>query len=424
MSDDLDGKRILFESDEALERTIHDLRPVMRQRRQAEATQPDPEFLRSLRVHLTEENGDQQVVLPTVTRRPSPPRVGRPTVPSRLRNVSPAVWAGVSAIAVAAVLVVLLLRPGLSGGPSPKSMAFAVPRPSRSDVTRAYPVPYGQGAGGGVPAPWVNDLAPAPGSAYPSHLTLSGTAPRTGPAPVPAYKLAGPTFDVPRLRAIAATLGVAGPTRQNRQKDGTWMYIQTHAPMGRSVAISVQTGELIYHGDASPRGLAPPLRYVAAARAWLTRLGWPGAAMPVYQSPSGTSAERPQIVTLGWPVQGGANVPAATILFAANGHVQQADVWPPVGRETTITAQAATRAWADVRADRIPVAVPNILALAPMDRKSGIGTLRGTDITQVFTQTRGGAVYLVPAYRFTGALHIKNAGGAFQWFALVPVTGS
>jgi hypothetical protein len=397
-----------FGPDDAWERELAELGPLMRRQEQAETAEPDPAFVRALRSRLV---GPEPTTAP---------------IPMRRKRLWPRLAFGgvVSAAAAAAAAVALVLGSHNARAPGQLQVAFALPTPDATSLAQSFPV-YGLGGGGGVPEPWA-DTAGIPGGApYAGHLRLrAGTLP-SGPRRLPAHRLAGPEFAAPRIRVLAATLGIPGQVKRSTQPSGRWAYVWKKPrlpsdPIDRSVAVNLQTGQLIFHnfnlnsvGPGQQLPLNDPAN-VAAARVWLTSLGWPGAQMPVHQPTSPQEAARTNSVTLDWAGAGSTDVPAATI-EVAHGTIIDATLWPPVSRSGSVPARGYPAAWAEVRAGRVPIG----LAGQIYPPKNGSGALERKAIFQVFIRTPAGALYLAPAYRFEGTASIQGTG-SYHWYAFVP----
>lgn len=415
MSDE-DGHSL--EIDEELEHELTALAPVVRRRRQAEAKGIDLAFALALEQRLLGVDG--QLPAHAVAR------------PSRVR------FAGLAAgvLAVAAVVAILLLR---HPGSASTRVAF-VPRPSTIDLTRDYPRYTAGGGGGGMEEPITNPMTIS-GGAYPAHLRLSASHLPATPRTLPAYRLAGPSFTVPRAAHLARKLGIPATvtfwndlSRVVPRSQATWVVAAIHAPPSRlplhSLAISLDTGELLYHDlhdvrSASPGGTLGKQRAVAIARAWLTRLGWPGKTMPVISvappTNTGATSANPSLeVSLGWTAAGRSNVPAATLWLTSGGKVSEAFVWPPVVKRQTVSTRDVTVAWNMVRAGKAAI---GLYANVPGPFPGGVGTVTQVGIIQVLITPRVGAPYLVPAYRFAGTVQLSGGQGKHRWYALTPATG-
>jgi len=399
-----------FGPDDPWERELEDLGPLMRRQEQAEAEEPDPAFLQALRTRLVAE---EQTA-------PAPPI----SIHGERRWHRVVFGGALSAAAVAAATVAVIVGTHQAGSPGRHQVAFALPTPNPTNLAQTFPV-YGVGAGGGVPAPWTDTGGIPTGQPYGGHLTLRAHGFPAGPGRLPAYRLARPAFAVPRIRALAGMLHIDGHIKRSNQPSGKWTYVWKPPrlpsdPIDRSIAVHLQTGQLIFHNldisiilPGSELPLNDP-RNVSVARAWLTKLGWPGNSMPVHQPTSPQEADRLNTVTLGWAGATPADLPAA-VLVIERGTVIDADLWPPVSRRGSVRVDSYVAAWAKVRAGRVPVG----LAVQIYPATDGSGTLQRATVLQIFTRTPSGALYLAPAYRFEGLATIPGHG-SYRWYAFVP----
>jgi hypothetical protein len=393
------------------EAELEDLGPLMAQQEIAYASEPDPEFIRTLRDRLT---GDAQPV--PVLRQPSLlSRIGQWLGENRALATGAALVAAALIVVAAGVLRGSSLAPGSS-----RSLAFAPPTPKTSDITRSYPGAGGLGAGG-IPPVWYSYAQPVAGIAYPGRLVLQGQPPAGGPSHAAAYRLNGPSFDLPRLRTLAAKLGIHGTPKSVTVGGQTWRYIQ-EVP-GRlqvhSIAINTRTGELVYHDTSVPPvsgGLSG--RQVAAAQRWLRSMGWPSRAM-VPRAPT-TNGEKlaPWVVQFGWRGTS-ATVPAAAVVANRQGAIVEAFVEPPVERDESVPIVSRGGAWNELRRRGGPIGVDGETAIGA---KPGTASLAHSSLTEVLTRGEGGTRYLVPSYQFEGNAAISGVAGPRHWIAIVPAT--
>jgi hypothetical protein len=257
---------------------------------------------------------------------------------------------------------------------------------------------------------------------------------------LPAYQLRGPSFDAPHVARLAHLLGIRAQATRAVSAGAIWAVaadggLPSQQPL-HSLAISTATGELVYHNTAYQSLVRPPhaqdrASVVAAARAWLTRLGWPGHDMPLQAAaPLPGGAGNAWIVEFGWPhVRGTSTSPAATLLIVPGWHVADARLWPPAARSRRLSARPVSAAWTMLRRGDIPLAVTVRGALTgPLG--DGRGIVRSVEVVQVLTADVSGVLYLVPAYRFAGAaqLQVVPQRGAVPraqpvratWYAVVP----
>jgi hypothetical protein len=402
--------------DEALERELAELGPVMARQSQAEAEPPNEVFLQALRARLVGQRQKQD--------RPEPPA---PIAIKRTRERPRWLWGGgIVAAAAAAALIVFAFNRETATAPTSQHTAFALPTPNPTQLAQSYPLLGGLGAGGGTPPPWENLLQIPSGGAYPGRLRLSASSLPAAASSAHAFQLKDASFDAPRVAELAKALGIQGAVKSSNQPNGRWIYVwelsnNPTRPVNHSVAVSLQTGELIYHNFGGvydlPRLPLNVPRNVDVAQAWLTRLGWPGRSMMVHAPTSGQERDLTDTVTLSWPGVRAVDVPAAILLINKYGQVEDAHLWPPVAQEGTVSTRPIADAWHDVENGKAPLAVIPRLIGEPFN--NGTGELHSATILEVFTQTPSGALYLAPAYRFQGIATI-HAVGRRRWFALSP----
>lgn len=401
----------------AFERELELLGPIMARQEQAEAQEPDAEFLRALRGRLT--GGLEQ---PEV----APPR---PSILEGLREGLRRRWAlagGLSlAGAVAAVAVVLLLGQRGTGSTGTRSAVFHLPIPNKQQITRSYPLPEGIGAGGGAPPPWVTTVDPPPGAPYAGRLRLTARTLPAGTTRATAYRLQGPGFATPRIPSMARALGITSPVQRTVQNGVAWEFATDREATSQihSVAVSLQTGELIYHNTrVTPvpvrPGAPPSAADIAAARAWLSRLGWPGEKMPIHPPASPLERDLSWTVRFDWPGASPADAPAAALVLGRNGGVIEAHLRPPVEAQEAIPTVTYASAWKEVREGKVPVGVENMMGPSPA--APGTGTVHTASLIYVLTPGAHGRLYLVPAYRFSGDATIPGVPGTRTWYAIVP----
>jgi hypothetical protein len=396
----------------------------------AEPAVPDPQFARDLRARLTGMDG---------LRRAAPQRTWRWA----------AAWAGLPAAALAVLVAVIIVvlashRWTPSPGRGTAIVAWAPPAPGAGDLIRDFPLPPGIGGGGagggGLISPEVSQFD-APGNApYPGRLLLAAGKLHGGASALPAYQLRGPSFDAPHVARLAHLLGIRAQATRAVSAGAIWAVaaeggLPSKQPL-HSLAVSTATGELVYHNTAYQPLVGPPhaqdrASVVAAARAWLTRLGWPGHDMPLQTAaPLPGGASNAWIVDFGWPhVRGTATSPAATLLIVPRWHVADARLWPPVSRSRRLSARPVSAAWTMLRRGDIPLAVTVRGAITgPLG--DGRGIVRSVEVVQVRTADINGMLYLVPAYRFAGTaqLQVVSQRGVVPraqpvratWYAVVP----
>lgn len=263
---------------------------------------------------------------------------------------------------------------------------------------------------------------------YRGRLALTASHLPVEPSFLPTYQLAGPGFDFPRIAALARHLGIDHSVVQRTSSldHQVWAIAAAGGPRSsqplHSLAISRHTGEMIYHSSPSalsqPAGALNRSRAVFFARRWITGLGWPGR-MPLLTATPDTqllppSAGVPWQVSFGWRGVAQAAETQATVIVMPGGRVIEARLWPPVQRSGHITTRSVQAAWTMAQTGAVPIVVQNMGAL----RAAGMGSLRRVELIHVL-DTAGRVVYLIPAYRFVGVVHIQGLG-THAWSAVVP----
>ncbi len=408
-------------SDEDAERALTELGQVVHRKEQVEAEGLNSAYRDSLRARL----------VATATKRGR--TAGGPGIPAwTVRRHQWPAWAA-TAVALAALLIVALVLHGHGAGTRPVAVAtpgtpaLHPPPPAVADLLRAAP-PSFQGQSGGLPIPELSGSDVQAG-AYGGHLTLSAGHLPVEPAFLPAYRLAGPSFDVPRVAVLARQLGIDRPVvpRTNSIDHQIWEVAAQGGPGSNqplhSLAISRHTGELIYHHapNIPASHPAPALnrtRAVSFAHRWITALGWP-ARMPVLSTVPDTqllppSAGIPWQVSFGWRGVARPAETQATVIVLPDGHVIEARLWPPIRRSGHVVTRDVQTAWRMVQTGAVPIAVQEMGAM----RVTGAGSLQRADVVQAL-ETRGTVPYLVPMYRFQGTVRITGLG-EHKWSALVP----
>lgn len=440
--------------EEALARELAELGPLMRRQEQLEAEQPDPAFAHNLRAHLAaaaEVEPDPAFardLRDRLVRGGSGPR--RHGWPMQRRRI--VAWAGLAAALAAIVVSIVLLWPPGGAHHAPDQVVAGPPRPSADDLTRGFPaVPQCCGGGGGGAGPLAPEQSrlgqqPFDSGPYPGHVRISGGIPARSPATVRAYRLQGPTFDVPRAATLAHALGITAPVTRTIYGGARWVEAvdgakdPLHATL-HSLAISTLTGELVYHDERlCPSSSSQPPRMNAAgatalARAWLTRLGWPGARMPV-QSVQMYGPTLPAIVAFGWAGAGATTTPAALVSLNYCGRVDDAQAWPPVASQTiAVPARPLSDFKGALHEGTAPLAVTLDRAVnRPFSNGDGSGTVARVEVVHVVTASAAGVLYLAPVYRLSGparvSLHLVAQGDmpaatvavAAHWYTLLPAS--
>jgi len=408
-------------SEETLERELARLGPLLRRR--AAMSAPDPVFVARTRARLASSEATM------------PYPVAEPVValfPASRRRRLVGVMAGLAAAALVAALlivVIVVVRPRQpSRGPV---VAWRPPIPSLEDLTRGFPAPAVARAAG-VPAPTMSLAAPPHGVAYAGRVSLTTAPLPARVARVQAFRLAAPaTIASPaRVARLARSLGIHAPVQRIAGGRGAAWLVATEGgrssrPPLRSIAVSRVTGELVYH-DASYTRVAPRERWrdnpfaVAAARTWLTRLGWPGARAPLAAVEHSGIPAGLREVEFSWAGAGMAATDAATLWVTPGGRVVEADVWPPVESVRSILAGSIVAAWTAVRGRQVPLAVEGV---PPHTTAPGAGVMRGVTITHVLSTGADGRSYLVPAYHFAGTARLRGIHGERVCYALAPAGG-
>lgn len=409
-----------MQPDERLEREMIELGPLVRRRQEAESEAVNQEFAGSLRARL--------MTMPRADGAQEEAR--RPIRAKWLRTALP------GAMVVAALVVALVIahppwaRHGVAGYvTSTPVVAMAAPAPSTTDLLRAYP----SGAGGGgivIPEESLFDIS---GVAYAGHLRMLGATPRLQPRVARAFRLAAPRTVAHQVTHLARILGIHGASTPATipQYRGLWVVaadggLPSTTPL-HSVAVSLQTGELIYHdvpvvaGRESHSQKLDSTGAVARARRWLAGLGLPAGRMPLLSATLRTqmfppSAGIPWEVSFGWAGTGPDAIAAATLLVMPNGHVFEARVWPPVAREGHVLTRDIAGAWREVQSGRAPIAVEGMADQQPVN---GVATLLRVTVVQLLVTNSSRGAYLVPAYRFQGTARLQSAAGTHIWYALV-----
>ncbi len=397
-------------TEEALEGTLTRMGPL--RRRRAELGAPDPAFVARLRAHLAPDA--PLVVAPSPAPYVRPPWQG-------VRGVV----AGLAAAAlVAAVLLALLVVVRPRHPAFVPAVAWRPPVPSRADLTRAFPAPAVAPAAE-AESPTVSLAIPPHGVPYAGHVALS-TVPRPPrPAQLRAFRLAPPATnaDPAHVARLARSLGIHAPLRHASRGRAAWLVGvdgggASHQPL-HSLAVATMTGEVVYHDAPAPRRepwVNNPTA-VAAARAWLARLGWPAARMPLAAIAHSGLPAGLRAIAFRWVGVGAAAMDAATLWVTPHGQVVEADVWPPVESARSIPARSLTAAWTAVRGGLVPLAV---VGVPPHTAASGRGMMRRITITAVLSTGIDHRLYLVPTYHFVGTARLRGIHGARLCYALAP----
>jgi len=394
---------------EDLERRLKRLAPLLSWQAQAEQ-ELSPTFAASLRARLVE--GEATEPATNAARRPGGRSVSRP--------VRRPWWRGwVSSLSGFAAAVAVLLAVLLTHGGGSSSPSFSVPSPRRADLLFNFP----------APSRMLHRLTPTlslihPGSAlaFLGRLAFGAVRLPSHPGSLVAFRLARPRG----LGNDPHELGIQAPLRRVTQAGDIWLVAADGGGRSRrplhSVALSLTTGELIYHDRRNrdlpyASGRLDQAEAVASARHWLTALGWPGKRMPLRST--GPAPRRPKVrqIVFGWIGPGRAAVEAATLWVTPNGSVIEAWIWPPVERRTGLSPRSFASAWHDIARGRLP------LAVLGATRGIGVAVLRHVSTVSVLTHGSDRRLYLVPAYRFQGVAHLQGMQQSLPWYSLAPADG-
>ncbi len=394
----------------ALERLLRERSPLLRRRQEVGA--PDAAFVARLRAEL--------VSAPPPALRAGRPR-GRAWRGGRGRVVA---LAAALLVAVALTLVVLAQRH--HAPPSP-AVAWQPPTPSTAELSRGFPAPVVQHSA--APRdPTISLAAPPPGVPYAGRVTLSLAALPQQITHVLAYRLASPRTLArpPRVAGLARRLGIHAPVRPLTRGHTTWIVAaqggaSASQPL-HSLAVSQTTGELVYHDAATLRRARQEVWHdnptaVAAARQWLTRLGWPGTRMPLQTIAHSGLPRGVRSISFAWNGAGATATAAAILWVTPADHVVEADVWPPTESVRAIAAGRLAAAWAAVRTRLVPLAVAGV---PPHTAAPGRGRIQRVTVTQVLSRGRDQRLYLVPTYRFSGTVQLHGRAGTLVCYALTP----
>ncbi len=404
--------------EERLERLLRERAPLLR-RRQGVGT-PDITFVAHLRARLLSDEMAQPAAVGVGERAAGAP-VGAP----RHR--------GTAAGLVAAAAVVLLLILGLvllAHAPRPAHapvVAWRPPLPSAADLSRGFPAPVRVSASV-ARDPTVSLAAPAPGVPYGGHIVLSVVSLPTRLFRLLAFRLAAPVTlaSAPQVTRLARRLGLSGAARRVVRGQTAWTVVATGGPPTQrplhSVAVSTGSGELVYHGGVPLAELRHEVWHanpfaVAAARRWLTQLGWPGTRMPLAAIEHSGLPTGLREIEFGWAEAGPVATDAATLWVTPAGHIIEADLWPPTESARTLVARRVSLAWQEVRAQAVPLALAGVVSTLTAP---GTGLLRQVTVTQVLSAGPDQRLYLVPVYRFAGVAHLRGSGRIHPWYALAP----
>jgi hypothetical protein len=387
------------------------LGPVMQEQERAES-ELDRRFAATLRSHLVE--GEERAPHPRFARTLRARLLAQPAARPLHRRRS--VWIGSAAATALALLIAVVVGFLVPRGAHPAR--FAAPVPARADLLFALPAPAISAA---ALSPTTSLVRPRPAHLYRGHLRLtSPPLPRTPPS-FAAYRLSSPLNVVGTGRLL---LGIRSPVRQMVTGSALWS-VAADGGVGErplhSLAVSLTTGELIYHDRrnlALPRArrALPASAAVAVARRWLSQLGWPGGRMPLGDVERVPGMPKVREVELGWIGVGTAATDAATLWVTPDRSVIEAWVWPPVARTGSVPSHPLSAAWRALRSGLLPLVVE---AVSPALRETGTGAVRHITLLSILSFRIQHAVYLVPAYSFRGIAHIPGTG-IRSWYSVAP----
>ena len=269
----------LTDAERRLAEELTALGPLIGQAAQAMRQEPDPAFLLSLRASLVQ-------IEPKAPTRAFEERLRR-----RLVGLPPAIYRPVgvvSALVLAAVVVIILLRGG-TARPTQRPLAAGIPRPATPDLIFGFPVNGVSGGGGGFLTPMTSRIDVNGGSGYPARLHLRLGQVSNTATTLPVYRLAGRPPFASALAASAHRLGITGSAicmsaetgKRVGCAPGAWRVVAQHRFPSRlplkSLAFSTATGETLYHNTTYD-----PIHYRGPAlkhgRATTLALGWLAAS--------------------------------------------------------------------------------------------------------------------------------------------------
>ncbi len=406
-------------SEEALERTLTDMGPLLR--RHAAVEQPDPAFVARLRARLAATSAAS-----------SAPRDERPSLPVSVSRRPRRARALVAIAAIAALVLgslgaLVVLEHRSPAGHTP-SLSWRPPQPGLADLMQGFPSPAVARAAG-PPDPTAGINAVHAGRPYAGRVRLSTAALPARPFRLEAFRLDASIAASPaRVATLARRLGVRASIYRARRGGATWLVARdgggSSARPVHSLAVSLATGDVVYHDASYPRLMRSPRETwidnaaaVAAARAWLTGLGWPGSRMPLGAIEHSGLPGGIRELEFGWIGVGSAALDAATLWVTPHGRVVEADLWPPLESARPIASRSLTAAWTAVRGGLVPLAVEGV---PPNTRAPGDGRMRTVTITHVLTTGIDHRLYLVPTYHFSGTAVLRGIHGARICYALAP----
>jgi len=407
---DLDG---LSRAERELAHRLDELGGFMRELDRAES-EIDEAFAGTLRAHLL--HGEQVAPHPTFARRLRT-HLLRPTgarsVPRPRQRFLPAL--SVLAV-VAGILSALLFN-------HPHGAGLRAPYPTRADLLFNLPAPAHAFS---RLVPTLSLVHPSSGAAFAGPVRVARPRPAQRPFEVHAYRLVSQPGVAARARQL---LAIHAPVRRVVINRSIWLVAADGRPgshrLLHSLAVSLTTGELIYHDRRNfrlPRATQPVTQAAAVrvARHWLTELGWSGRLMPLRSFGPVSAYPRVRQVVLGWHGVGQATIQEATLWMTPNHSIIEAWVWPPVTQSGGVAARSTVSAWRDVISGRAP---SNIQGVESGIRATARATLRRIDTVLVLAPGAHGTTYLVPAYRFEGTARVGTTDREHPWLSLASGAG-
>lgn len=408
--EDLDGPS---RAERELAQRLNELGGLMRELHHAES-EIDETFARTLRAHLLQ--GEEVAPHPTFARRLRT-HLLHPTGARSVPRPRQRFLGGLGVVAVVVgILSALLFN-------HPNSAGFQAPYPTRADLR--FNLPASAHALSRL-TPTLSLVHPSSAAAFAGPVRVAGPRPSQVPFEVHAYRLASRPGVPARDRRL---LAIQAPVRRVAIGRSIWLVAADGRPgshrLLHSLAVSLGTGELIYHDRRNfrlPSVTRPVTQAVAArvARHWLTELGWPGRVMPLRAFGSVSGYPRVRRVVLGWRGVGPATIQEATLWITPNHSIIEAWVWPPVTQAGSVATRSAGSAWNDVISGRAP---SDIQGVDSGVRATARATLRRLDTVLILVPGAHGTTYLVPAYRFEGTAQVGTTDREHPWLSLAPGAG-
>lgn len=409
MNDDqqhLDG---LSAEEHMLAERLSRLGELMRELQRTE-DEVDSPFTRTLRAHLL--HGEELAPHPVFARRLRAQLLRRRGARSVPRPRQRHLLSSLPLLAALVAAVVLLSQLG-------HGSSFHVPYPTKVDLL--FNLPSTRSTVARV-VPTLSLIHPSTDTPFLGQVRLSAPHLSRSTAAQRAYRLGAKPDIVARARRL---LAINAPVRRVRMGGASWL-VAADGGLSRqplhSLALSLTTGELIYHDRRNfllPRSQQPVTRAAAirSARGWLTWLGWAGRTMPVRRV--GHPAGLPKVcqVELGWQGVQRTTIEAATLWVTPDHSIIEAWVWPPVAASGHVPVRLQASAWADITSHAAPLVVSGV---ASDDRGVVKGRVLHVSAVLILVPGRQGAPYLVPAYRFVGTARVGSSTQKHPWAGLAP----